>query len=543
MPGQLEDAVRAVGGDDVVGAAVVERMGVRGDRGPDALDDLGERRRHRVTVVSPSTIVPSDRLDRRRSLRVPTGWSKPSSAANRRKHVVDQKWSALPVPYAIEVPDRAPKERYFDPDFYAARGRAAVAAGLADGVPARGDPRAGRLRHLRDPRPVGHRRARPTTARCGRSRTPAAIAACRLVEGRGHLRERVHLPVPRVVLRPGRREHAHPACARRFAEHNLQPGDIDLTPVRCELWGGCAWINLDDDAPPLRAVHRAGRHDPRRVEGRVAAHRVVVRVPAPRELEARRAGVPGAVPRRARRTRSSSSRACGTARRGRDVRPAGVRRRRDPVPAHDERGHGRDGPRQRRARRRGPARHRPARRRRAGDGDLVPHAQRRGRRAGTATAGSDIPDLNELEARGLERADGLLLPALLRAADVQQRVVLPVPPARAGGDADGDLVAHPVPGGRASASGPTPPEVWECDDPRWPPIPAQDFSNLPRQQRGLHAKGFEYMRLSEQAEGHLSNFERTIDGFLAGLPYEKLLPALREVNVNPLERPVVEIDF
>ena len=43
--------------------------------------------------------------------------------------------------------------------------------------------------------------------------------------------------------------------------------DIDLAPVRCEMWGGCAWINLDDDAPPLRRVHRAVRHDPRRVEG------------------------------------------------------------------------------------------------------------------------------------------------------------------------------------------------------------------------------------------------------------------------------------
>ena len=38
----------------------------------------------------------------------------------------------------------------------------------------------------------------------------------------------------------------------------------------------------------VAAVHRAGRHDPRRVEGGVAADRVVVRVPAPRELEARR---------------------------------------------------------------------------------------------------------------------------------------------------------------------------------------------------------------------------------------------------------------
>ena len=76
---------------------------------------------------------------------------------------------------------------------------------------------------------------------------------------------------------------------------------------------------------------------------------------------------------------------------------------------------------------------------------------------------------------------------------------------------------------------------------RWPPIPAQDFSNLPRQQKGLHSQSFEHMRLSETMEGHISNFHRTIDGFLAGLPYEQLLPALREVNVNPLERPLVDL--
>jgi glycine betaine catabolism A len=87
------------------------------------------------------------------------------------------------------------------------------------------------------------------------------------------------------------------------------------------------------------------------------------------------------------------------------------------------------------------------------------------------------------------------------------------------------------------------PEPWKCDDPRIPPIPQQDFSNLPRQQQGLHARGFEYMRFSEQIEGGILNFERTVDGFLAGLPYQKLLPALRLVNVNPLERPVVDVGF
>jgi hypothetical protein len=70
------------------------------------------------------------------------------------------------------------------------------------------------------------------------------------------------------------------------------------------------------------------------------------------------------------------------------------------------------------------------------------------------------------------------------------------------------------------------------DDPSWPTIPAQDFSNLPRQQKGLHGKGFEFMRLSNQIEGLISNFERVIDSFLAGLPYERLVPAIQKTNTT-----------
>ena len=156
--------------------------------------------------------------------------------------------------------------------------------------------------------------------------------------------------------------------------------------------------------------------------------------------------------------------------------------------------------------------------------------------------GSDIPDLNELEAHGLNEPMGycfphyFVLPMYSSASSYRFR---PLGPEETLMEI-WSLTRYPE---GCERERPTPPEVWECDDPRWPPIPAQDFSNLPRQQRGLHARGFEYMRLSERAEGHLSNFERTVDGFLAGLPYEKLLPALREVNVNPLDRPVVEIDF
>jgi phenylpropionate dioxygenase-like ring-hydroxylating dioxygenase large terminal subunit len=155
-------------------------------------------------------------------------------------------------------------------------------------------------------------------------------------------------------------------------------------------------------------------------------------------------------------------------------------------------------------------------------------------------AGSDIPDLNEIQRRGLNEPMGyafphyFVLPMFSSASSYRFR---PLGPEETLMEI-WSLTRYPEDAQRAK---PTPPQWWESDDPRWPPIPAQDFSNLPRQQKGLHAKGFEYMRFSEQNEGHLSNFERTIDGFLAGLPYERLLPALQEINVNPLERPIVDI--
>ncbi len=157
-------------------------------------------------------------------------------------------------------------------------------------------------------------------------------------------------------------------------------------------------------------------------------------------------------------------------------------------------------------------------------------------------AGSDVPDLNDLEQRGVNEPMGycfphyFVLPMYSSASSYRFR---PLGPEETLMEI-WSLTRHREGEERPK---PTRPDVWEYDDPRWPPIPAQDFSNLPRQQKGLHAKGFEYMRLSEKAEGHLANLERTIDGFLAGLPYEKLLPALEQVNVNPLERTIVDIDF
>ena len=52
-----------------------------------------------------------------------------------------------------------------------------------------------------------------------------------------------------------------------FDDANLDADDLALAPVRCELWGGCAWINLDDDAPPLRST-ASSRSPPGTTNGR-----------------------------------------------------------------------------------------------------------------------------------------------------------------------------------------------------------------------------------------------------------------------------------
>lgn len=80
------------------------------------------------------------------------------------------------------------------------------------------------------------------------------------------------------------------------------------------------------------------------------------------------------------------------------------------------------------------------------------------------------------------------------------------------------------------------------DSDEFPEIPRQDYANLPRQQRGLHAGGFEYMRLSKEVEGTISNYQRLIDGFLAGLDSQSLLQATHVVN-SGYNAPIRDIGF
>jgi hypothetical protein len=77
---------------------------------------------------------------------------------------------------------------------------------------------------------------------------------------------------------------------------------------------------------------------------------------------------------------------------------------------------------------------------------------------------------------------------------------------------------------------------------QFPPIPRQDYANIPRQQIGLHAEGFEFMRLSKSIEGLISNYHRLIDGYLTGAPLDRLGKAMTKLSGN-FDGPILELDI
>ena len=129
--------------------------------------------------------------------------------------------------------------------------------------------------------------------------------------------------------------------------------------------------------------------------------------------------------------------------------------------------------------------------------------------------GEPTPDLNAVAVTASGLGGGVHLSALFPAAVPLQHVVLPHPAAGAGKLPVRDLVADPVPRGRGTDAAEEP-VVLPYDSDEFPPIPRQDYSNIPRQQVGLHAGGFEFMRLSKDVEGLISNYQRLIDGYLDG---------------------------
>jgi phenylpropionate dioxygenase-like ring-hydroxylating dioxygenase large terminal subunit len=442
------------------------------------------------------------------------------------------------VPFAMEQPDRAPKERYYDAEFFALE---------AERLWSRVWQMACRLEELPEPGDFveytildqsvivlhgddGEIRAFQNVCR---------HRGVRLVDGPGNSPGGFTCPFHGWCYGLDG-ANTHIPARGTFAEHNLEQADVGLTPVRCELWGGCAWINLDDSAPPLRdCIEPAATIlDGWKVESLRTEWWYACRLPVNWKLAQqafqeqyhvvqahpqlvipgmRYSMKPGApfdpstyLDAEVSYLRTMSEGMAGMVH-ANDLAIAERLRKKIKLPDDI------DGA--------------VAKWNAALDQAVVDWHRK---------VGDDVPDLPELAARGANEPMGycfphyFVLPMYSSASSYRFR---PLGPEETLMEI-WSLTRFPEGTERPR---PTPPEVWEFDDPRWPPIPAQDFSNLPRQQRGLHSRGFEFMRLSEKAEGHLSNLERVIDGYLAGKSHKALLKVLPEVNVNPLTRPIVPI--
>jgi phenylpropionate dioxygenase-like ring-hydroxylating dioxygenase large terminal subunit len=452
--------------------------------------------------------------------------------------IVEHKWSALPVPYAVEVPDRIRKERYYDPDFYRME---------VELLWPRVWQMACRLEEIPEPGDFAEYEILDQSVVVVRAEDRGVQAfhntcrhrGVRVVQGRGSASSGFVCPFHGWCYGPDGR-NTKVTQARAFSEHNLQPAELDLTPVRCETWGGCAWINLDDQAPPLRDCIEpfASVFDAWKVESWRAEWWHACRLPVNWKLaqeafveqyhvlEAHpQLRIPGRFPTRSpaefdpRKFVEAELRYLRTMSEG----MGGMVHARDVEIAAGLQGVEL------------PAEYQLARstwERNLNDAVTRTHRER----------GCDVPDINELEEHGLNQPMGycfphfFILPMYSSASSYRFR---PLGPEETLMEM-WSLTRYPE-GGEPQT--PPVPDWWECDDPRWPPIPAQDYSNLPRQQKGLHGRAFQYMRLAERTEGHISNYQRVLDGFLAGLSYGKLLPAVRKVNVNPLDMPVADIDF
>lgn len=436
----------------------------------------------------------------------------------------------LPVPYAVQSADRIPKQRYYDHDFYAMENE-------------RFWPRvwqmACRLEEIPNPGDfveyeIGDQSI--IVVRVDADHVRAYYNSCRhrgmkLVEGSGSRRTFV-CPfhgwcwgldgASTFVLRP-----------EIFDEENLRTEDLRLVGVKCELWGGCAWINLDDGAPPLRDCIEpfASRHDEWRIEAlrtewwkscvlpvnwklATAAFMEGYHVPQthPQLLPSAHSSEGSSVhPLIA--TSLHFMRTLGSGMGGmtheNDVRIAeGLQHMSLP-----------DDPREAMAAWRG----------------AVNAAVTSWHRA----RGCDFPDLNDLDRRRVIDAIGFCFPhyfILPQYSSASSYRIRPLGPERTLFEI-WSLTRFPD---DRSQGRPTAPEPLAPDDPSWPTIPAQDFSNLPKQQKGLHARGFEYMRLSNQVEGLISNFERVVDGFLAGLPHDRLVPAIQKCNTT-IDVPIADL--
>ena len=336
-----------------------------------------------------------------------------------------------------------------------------------------------------------------------------------------------------------------------FDEANLEKADLNLIPCRVEIWGGCAFINFDDNAPPLQDCLKpaAEKLDPRNVDKLKLEWWVSSILPAnwKTAMEAFMEGYhvmrthpqlystpPWKEPRYGFDTGSGMKVGIQT---GREAVENAVHHLELLSVGMDGMVHARDVE--------------IANELLAGELKLPeePGAAlgmffyrlndeivKRGRARGVP-----VPDLNDLMMNNPAPAVQFIFPNYFLLPQFGNMAGYRIRPLTAETCLFElfSLTLYPEDEKRERPVAPTP---MPYDGPHYPPIPAQDYSNIPRQQLGLHSKGFEYMRLSHEIEGLISNYNRVIDGFLEGVDREKLVIGM-QVACGALDTPISDLGF
>jgi phenylpropionate dioxygenase-like ring-hydroxylating dioxygenase large terminal subunit len=434
-------------------------------------------------------------------------------------------------PLALETRDRIPAERYYDPEFFALEAerlwpRVWQMACRLEELPAVGD----WVEYSCLGRSIIVTRVAP-------DRIKAYHNACRhrgmqIAQGRGHAPTGFTCPFHgwcwdlegrnRAVFAPD-----------VFDPKLLEPDDIHLAEVRLEIWGGCAWINFDDEAPALRPSLEpfATYHDALGVERMRTESWLVTDLPVNWKLasEAFLEGYhaeqthPQLLARSVQRGYSAGSDTMGFTDPD-DIVGSSIYFMKV---LSEGMGGGMVHPRDIEAAE-------------AISGMSLPSDplealglwttrlnEEIGRRA--RDRGVDLPDLNALITSGHISSVNFCfphfwyLPVYGNAASYRIR---PIGPEQTRFEvwttthmpADTDHVS------------PREPTEMAHDDPRWGEVLRQDFANLPRQQAGVRSPGFASMRLARDVEGTIGNFHCAVDGYLARRAHADLLPAIQRVS-------------
>ncbi len=344
-----------------------------------------------------------------------------------------------------------------------------------------------------------------------------------------------------------------------FNQRQLDPADINLVPCRVEAWGGCAWINHDDDAPSVKESLGpvADRLEAHRIENLRAEWWYQTVLPANWKvaMEAFMEGyhVRTTHPQLFHTGEGLQSDPYTPLDTSGGVGVAAATKRKTTLPGVSTRA--------------------------AIDGQIA-HMQSLSEGMAGMIHAKEVAVLRELRDAELPEDPNQALPmwygmAMQRITETLRAAGEPVPDLIAVGRSDPisaveflfphyfllpiftSMAAYRIrPLGSESCifelwsltmypEGEEPDPVMEpvvlaYDSPEFPPIPRQDYSNIPIQQKGLHAEGFEFMRLSKDVEGLISNYERIIDGYIAGMPQERLARAQHYLGGN-FDGPILDI--